>query len=82
MHAQVPPAPHLAGVHLALGFALGIVLCIVPIIALGTVLGIALGIVSGRQDCVHIAHELDILYCTWHRGTIVSTPVAMHVSLI
>ena len=68
--------------HFALGFALGIVLCIVPIIALGTVLGIALGIVSGRQDCVHIAHELDISYCTWHRVTIVSTPVGRHVSLI
>ena len=54
LHAQVPPAPHLAGVHLALGFALGIVLCIVPIIALGTVLGIALGIVSGRAGlCPH-----------------------------
>ena len=66
--------------HLALHLALCFALCLLLHLALCLALHLALCL--GEQDCVHIAHELDISYCTWHRGTIVSTPVGRHVSLI
>ena len=66
--------------HLALHLAFCFALCLLLHLALCLALHLALCL--GEQDCVHIAHELDISYCTWHRGTIVSTPVGRHVSLI